>query len=42
MLKEALKIFAVGFPGVILTLIFMAFVIYLVGRLITMFEKKGK
>lgn len=42
MFKEALKIFAVGFPGVILTLAFMAFVIYLVGRLVTVFEKRGK
>lgn len=42
MFKEAFKIFAVGFPGVILTLTFMAFVIYLIGRLVTLFQKKGK
>jgi hypothetical protein len=37
---EALKIFGIGFPGVILTLGLMALIVYLVGVAVNSLQKK--
>lgn len=39
--KEALRIFAVGFSGVFLTLLLLALVIYAFGALLRLFGKRG-
>ncbi len=40
MWEEALKIFGIGFPGVIFTLGIMAVIVYLVGLVINALQKK--
>lgn len=39
--KEALKIFAVGFSGVFLTLILLALVVYAFGAVSRLFKKRA-